>query len=141
MKQRVGVTAFLVVVAVVALQSGDVSARSLSLTQDLKVSAIVLPKRQIIVNQTGQITEITSNTLEDVTPIAILRDGTFDTAVQLTPELYEQYRAQVPVGTAQYGVLYNQAQTVVKAGRPTLPDIKATQTQRFSFLFSNFKQS
>jgi hypothetical protein len=70
--------------------TAPVSAGTISVTQTITVTARVLPKRSIVVNDKGQMTKIYSNTTENVTPKVYLNDVPGE-ARSLTPELLQQY--------------------------------------------------
>ena len=78
-----------------------------SVTQEIKVTAIVPHHRDIVVSAQGEILSISSNTPQDVVPDVYVGSVSDSTERSLTPELYEQYRKYVPVGTAKYGNLYS----------------------------------
>jgi hypothetical protein len=82
------------------------TARGGSITQELHVSARIPAHRDIILDVSGRIIQISSNTSEDVTPQVYLLEGTPKNRRPLTAELYKEYRRSVPEGTAKYGVLY-----------------------------------
>jgi hypothetical protein len=94
------------------LGSGEVFAASptdqISVTHELHVTATVPPMRHIILSPTGQITEITSNTLDDIVPTAYVVNDIPGNERPLTPALMQSYRRFVPEGTAKYGILYKQ---------------------------------
>jgi len=73
---------------------------------EIKVTAIVPPMRHIVIDATGAITQVTSNTLEDIEPKVYESDVKSDNERLLTDEIYQQYRSAVPIGTAARGVLY-----------------------------------
>jgi hypothetical protein len=95
------------VLAIAVLATGQATAKQ-PITQELHVTAVVPAHRDIVVDHNGTIQEITSNTLEDVTPTVYYREVQPDNRRILTSELYKEYRAYVPEGTAKYGVLYKQ---------------------------------
>lgn len=83
--------------------------RQVSVTQELHVTAKVAPKRRIVIDASGRITQIISNTTEDVLPDVFLYDIAPRNRQELTDRLYEEYRSHVPEGTAKYGILYDRA--------------------------------
>lgn len=97
------------------LLSGQAFAETetLSASQQIVVTAVVPSHRDIILDNTGHIVEIDSNTLEDVTPLAYHYSATPGNQVELTAKLLSTYRQLVPEGTAKYGVLYKQSPLAV----------------------------
>jgi len=92
----------------VGLLSGGQALAAPQITQEIHISATVPDRRHIILSPAGNIIKITSNTPNDVMPEAFVRDDTPENQVPLTPELLAAYRKLVPVGTAKYGILYEQ---------------------------------
>jgi hypothetical protein len=103
---------------VLMLDTGQASAQApletRSVVQELKVTARVAPVRHIIVDRTGQIIRITSNTPEDVRPQVFLLDSRPANVRPLSDETYRAYRSLVPAGTARYGVLYERGLPVAQ---------------------------
>lgn len=79
------------------------------IVQELHVTAVVPHHRDIIIDQTGTILEIASNTTKDVRPTVYLGSIAPKNKKPLTDKLYKQYRQHVPIGTADYGVLYQRS--------------------------------
>lgn len=77
-----------------------------SITQEIKVSAVVPHHRDIVIDYAGNIMQVKSNTPQDVTPTVYLGRVAPENQQPLTDELYRQYRQHVPEGTAKAGVLY-----------------------------------
>jgi hypothetical protein len=88
---------------------GSAHAEELSVTQEIHVQATVPDRRHIILDPSGRIIRIISNTPNDVAPEAFVGDDTPDKQVPLTPELYRDFRKHVPVGTSKAGILYERA--------------------------------
>lgn len=82
------------------------AAHTVTVTQELHITAIVPAHRDIILDTAGNISKIISNTPEDVTPDVYLLDTIPANKRPLTDDLYKQYRKLVSYGTAKYGVLY-----------------------------------
>lgn len=78
-----------------------------SITRELRVRALVPGHRDIILDLSGRISKIISNTPEDLTPDVYLLDTIDENQQPLTDSLLQEYRKLVPVGTAKYGVLYD----------------------------------
>ncbi len=108
MKHIIRLNALVIALLVAALTGGTASAASFTISREIHVTARVLPKRTVIINYAGQITEIASNTEEDVIPDVYLVKPGKDSKLPLTPELMKQYRTHVPKGTQKYGILYKQ---------------------------------
>lgn len=100
------VAIILLALAVPLLYSGSSQAAPTSVTQELKVTARVLPARQVILDQRGDIIRITSNTPEDIMPTVYISNDIPSNRIPLSESTYIEYRKYVPVGTAKYGVLY-----------------------------------
>lgn len=87
-----------------------------SITREIHVQAKVLGHRDIIVDLSGNITKILSNTPEDVTPVVYSLDTVPENQRPLTDDILKAYRRLVPVGTAKYGVLYDRQVALAKSG-------------------------
>lgn len=109
--------------ALPVLLTGTAMAATQTITREIQVSAVVPDRRDVVVDLTGNIVRITSNTPSDVLPSVYLLENAPENAVPLTPELYEQYRRLVPEGTAKYGVLYER--TARLASAPDLLPVSA----------------
>ena len=83
-----------------------------SITQEIRVTARVLPQRHVIIDASGTIIKITSNTVEDVMPEVFVNIDTSANKRSLTPIVYRQYRNHVPVGTTKSGVLYDRYSSI-----------------------------
>lgn len=70
---------------------GQAAAETLSISQTITITARVAPARSIIVNDTGRMTKIYSNTDEDVAPRVYLNDVPGPER-PLTPQLLVQYK-------------------------------------------------
>lgn len=112
--------------SVVALPPGSVS-------REIHITAIVAPKRTVIINSTGQIKEIASNTEQDVMPDVYVGKPTVQSKIALTDELYREYRRYVPQGTTSVGIIYptlqdKQNDTLVSNGQSrVLPEFLKRQ--------------
>ena len=84
-------TAF-VFVATGLVMPTSVSAQTLSVTQEITITARVLPARSIVVNDSGQMIRIYSNTDEHVTPKVYINKAPGEQTA-LTPALKQQYQA------------------------------------------------
>lgn len=87
-----------------------------SITREIHVKAKVLGHRDIIVDLSGNITKILSNTPEDVTPAVYSLDTVPENQRPLTVDMLKAYRRLVPAGTAKYGVLYDRQVALAKSG-------------------------
>lgn len=95
-----------IVFALPFVVNGHVSAASDQVVQELHVTAKVPHHRDIVIDNTGNITHIYSNTKQDVKPDVYLGSVEPKNKKPLTDKLYKQYRKHVPTGTAEYGILY-----------------------------------
>lgn len=82
----VSVLAFCLVVPI-----SSVSAKTISITQTITITATVAPARSIVINDKGEMIKIYSNTTENVTPRVYLNDVPGE-ARPLTPGLLKQYK-------------------------------------------------
>lgn len=89
--------------------TGQTSAAPGPASGKIYITAIVAPKRTIIVNETGKIVEIASNTEQDVVPVVYIGKPTVESKRTLSVDLYRQYRTLVPEGIDTVGILYGQA--------------------------------
>jgi hypothetical protein len=106
MKQVAG---FLVLVSVFVFSlAGQASAETVSISQQIIVQAKVLPAQYIIINSSNKITQIDSNTDQDITPKVYLGKVAAGNERQLTDEIYQEYRKLVPAGKMRVGTLYKQ---------------------------------
>jgi hypothetical protein len=106
MKQFRRLLALVLTFSIIVGSTIPVAAESLPSTQEIKVTAVVPSHRDIVLDNKGRITQITSNTLEDVTPGVYAGDIRPQNKKDLTPALMTEYRKYVPDGTAKYGTLY-----------------------------------
>jgi hypothetical protein len=107
--KHLGGLLFLAIIAASLLAPGrPVSAQIPEYNNQLKVTGIILPAQHVIVNEHGMITEILSNTDKDVVPKVYISKLSKDTVIEMTPEIYDQYRQLVPEGQSRVGVLYKQ---------------------------------
>lgn len=106
MKHIRGVLLLAVVLAMPMALGGQVSAASEQSVQELRVTAKVPHRRDIVIDHGGNITQIVSNTKQDVTPSVYLGAINSGNKKPLTDRVYKQYRKHVPKGTAEYGMLY-----------------------------------
>jgi hypothetical protein len=108
MKVLRGILIAILGVALAAVPTLAASADTISVARVITIHARILPARYIILNDAGVITEIDSNTSEDVQPKVYVHD-THQAANQrrLTAELQREYD-QIMAGIAQPGpgVLY-----------------------------------
>ena len=72
----------------------------------ITVSGKVLPAQHIILDSTGEISEILSNTDQDVIPKVYVGRIANETQVQLTDEIYKSFKELVPDGSSKVGTLY-----------------------------------
>jgi hypothetical protein len=114
------VTGFMIALLIPFGVSAPVFADSQSITQEIHVTAVVPSHRDIVLDYRGNISQIFSNTKDDVTPDAYRGSVSPGNKRPLSPELYAQYRKLVPVGTARYGTLYK---------RPVVADLLSTKGQ------------
>ena len=84
-------TAIVFVVATLVVPA-SASAQTLSVTQEITITARVLPARSIVVNDKGQMIRIYSNTDENVTPMVYINKAPGEQTA-LTPKLKKQYQA------------------------------------------------
>lgn len=77
--------------------------------QQLRTSGQVLPAQHIVINEKGEITQILSNTSEDVMPKVYLKEIASGNERSITPEIQERYRQLVPPGSAKPGILYQKS--------------------------------
>ncbi len=93
-----------------------VQADTVSDSQEIGVRATVLPARYIILDFTGRISQILSNTAENVTP-SVYRDKiAAGRELPLTAQLLTQYNSLLAtVSRPGPGVLYRQAEATVLA--------------------------
>lgn len=98
----------------------------------LKVSGIVLPAQQVVVDEQGTIIEISSNTTHDVMPEVYLNKIAKENARDMTPEIYQQYRRLVPPGHSHVGTLYKHTPII-----PLEPAFQTTPYKLSSPLLNN----
>jgi hypothetical protein len=90
-------------------------ADDISVTQELHVTAKVLPMRHIIVDRTGNISEITSNTDEPVEPEIFELQDKPENRIHLTGSIRQQYDAVLKNVSSKKGILYQRSQVVLGA--------------------------
>jgi hypothetical protein len=98
--------AFCSLCLVAGFSAATASADTLSVSQTITVTAVVAPARSIIVDQSGQILTILSNTEDPVMPNVYM--GTIHGSQQsLTPALQKQYTAILAAHKgSQIGTIY-----------------------------------
>jgi hypothetical protein len=74
------------------LSNGAASADTISISQTITVKAVIAPARYVIVNSSGRILSVLSNTEESVIPSVYL-DTIQSPKQRLTPVLQKQYQA------------------------------------------------
>lgn len=88
------------------LTAPSASAATLTASGEIRITAVVAPVHYIIVNEDGDIIDITSNTDEDAAPKVYRDKVAAGNEVQLTRAIYQDYRAIVPAGKSRIGKLY-----------------------------------
>ena len=91
-----------------------------AITQELHITAKVLPAQRIVVDYSGQILEITSNTALDTTPTVYLLNDSPDNQIALTDSIRERYLSLIWPGTAKPGTLYKRGPLASFIPRPLL---------------------
>ena len=95
--------------ALSALPSNSVSAQTqFNPRNQIQVYGKVLPTHSVVVDSSGKIIEIYSNTTEDTVPKVYINHIAAETEVPITAEIYQQFQALVPSGTSRVGILYQQ---------------------------------
>jgi len=95
--------------ALATVGSGQALADTVVRSQTIHITATVAPMRCIIVNQTGQIIEITSNTPEPVKPRVFIDKVRANTERSLSPEIYSRYQNLISRSNlTKPGVIYRQ---------------------------------
>lgn len=84
-----------VIIVFTLLPAGAAGATSLSVSQTIHLSGVVPEMRYIVVDSHDKVTEITSNTVHDITP-RVYR-GSLQSGIQvpLTPAILRDYRAKI----------------------------------------------
>ena len=117
MKQwRIGLI-ILAAVAVPVIGNATTSAQRFVVSEPIYITARVLPTHTVIVNEQGIITEIISNTTEDVIPKVFVNESLKENERPLTPEIYEQYKDLVSPGESRIGTLYERESLLSLLGR------------------------
>lgn len=102
---------FIVAVAMLlpVLMGSTVLAKPVSVNGgQIKVQAEVLPAHKIIVDDTGMIIRIFSNTTEDIPEPRVFQDSLESTNERpLSEEIRKEYSRLVPSGKSRIGVLYD----------------------------------
>jgi hypothetical protein len=122
----------LAALAMPVLPAGTVAADTISSVQELHVSAKVLPMRHIIVDPTGQIIEITSNTSQDVTPQVFESSDKPENQRPLSDEIYQSYQRYTSAGNSKPGILYQRVQEVTAARKVTKDPAFKLASARYS---------
>ncbi len=118
---RFGISALVVLVALTSVVSNKafaagytpqsstaIAATNPMITQELHVTAKVLPMRRVIVDNQGQILRITSNTTESISPTVFRGSDTPENQIALSPEIANAYKSLVP-SNAGIGTLYERS--------------------------------
>ncbi len=98
----------LVSFGLVFVGAAPVSAGTITASGKITVTAIVAPEHYVIVDKSGAITEIISNTNQDVTPVVFAGSVKNGNEYPLTPEVFDQYKKLVRPGQSHIGILYKQ---------------------------------
>jgi hypothetical protein len=96
----------LAMVAVLVLRPAPAAAETLSASGKIYITAIVAPQHYVIIDNSGTITQIDSNTTEDTVPLVYLSKVLKGNERPLTPEIMERYQQLVPPGSSHVGTLY-----------------------------------
>ncbi len=112
MKQIRSILVIAIALVIPVIQGSAAAAASYSVSREIHVTARVLPKRTVIIDHAGHITEIASNTEEDVKPDVYLVTPSKANKRPLTEAVYKEYLRHVPKGTAKAGILYRQSDPV-----------------------------
>lgn len=91
------------------LSTGTVQAETMHPKQQLHTSGRVVASQSIVVDGQGIVTQIFSNSTEEVIPKVYLLTISPQSRLELTPEILAQYRKHVPLGKARVGVLYQKS--------------------------------
>jgi hypothetical protein len=94
MKRAVSITMLFAVMIGPVLLPDAVSARAISVSQTITITARVAAARSIIVNEQGRMTSVISNTSEAITP-KVYRSAMHGPQQPLTPELLAQYQSVI----------------------------------------------
>lgn len=86
--------------------SRPASAATLSASGEVHLSGKVAPAHYVIVDGSGTILTIMSNTDQDTVPLIYKDKLAAPDKIPLTPAIYDQYLKIVPSGTSHAGVLY-----------------------------------
>jgi hypothetical protein len=89
-----------------ASRSSSASYEFVVYNDTIHVYGRVLPKHSVIVDRSGTIIEIASNTTEDTVPKVYLESIAADTQIPLSENVHQQFRRLAPGGTSKAGILY-----------------------------------
>ena len=93
--------------------SGSVWADTLSVGQQVRITAVILPARYIVVNAEGQIQQIISNTFEvNIVPTVYTNSVKLENARLLTPEIMHRTNDLLKDTTIRPGILYQRPFTL-----------------------------
>jgi hypothetical protein len=92
--------------AFILVNSAPAAAQTISASHKIYIRAVVAPARTVVVDKSGQIIEIDSNTASSVTPQVFLNRVTADNEVSLTPAVYNQYLKLLAQSSTKVGQIY-----------------------------------
>jgi hypothetical protein len=116
------------------LSAAPVSAGTISVSGKITVTAIVAPQHYVIINDSGTITEIISNSNQDTVPLVYKDKVIKGNEMPLTPEIYAQYNKIIKPGKSYIGTIYKQPSAATVINRPY-----SSQTSNFIVATKLFK--
>ena len=126
------IIAILAVLGTGFFTTGSASALTISSTQEIKVTAVVLPAKRILVDNNNQIIEIASNTsLDNVSPTVYRNNDSAANKIMLSNDIHEQYKRITKNKLSQPGILYKNDIAAINK--------RSVSTLTFSFTLPNLK--
>ena len=93
--------------------AGGADASTITVEQELTVTAKILPKRMVLVDPAGHIQSVVSNTSEDVMPEIYRGSISPDNRIDSDDRIMADYRRLAKPETAKAGVLYERTDRFV----------------------------
>lgn len=122
-----GVSFLAILALATVLRGGAASAAQVSVNGgQLEVQARVLPQHTVVIDEQGVITQIFSNTTEDIATPRVYRVSIEASNEQpLTLAVYDEYRRLVPPGASRIGQLYARHSILTALQAPALSPLPA----------------
>lgn len=108
-----GIAVFIFVVSLFSVGNRPASAESISVSRTITVQARVLPAVYILIDKTGSIIEISSNSDQKARPIVFRERIVPENQLNLTSDIYKEYVHLITDKQIKAGVIYKKPPPVM----------------------------